>query len=216
MRKVKLYGKEVVINHANMVLTHPVNYLAKAFLILSGCRVKDIYSEIDTEILRNTSYGYYDERIICLLSIAEDRRFLYHHGLDFYAVIRSTISTIFLRNVQGASTIEMQLARVIRNDYERTVIRKVREIVAANYLSQKLNKHQIASIYLNSAYYGVGVQKETLLALSQDFDNNLPEICKIISHIKYPNRSCPTSDWTRKVFRRANYLEYLYSQNCEK
>lgn len=215
MRGAKLSGKEIVIDYSNKILTNPVTLLSKAFLKMKCYRAEHIYRELEESLHSTIGKTLFPNNILKILALAEDRRFFNHHGIDVHAIFRSTFSTFFLRKIQGASTIEMQLARVLRNDYEKTLFRKMREIVAANYISTKYEKNQIASLYLHLAYYGIGINKDSLLVLSNDFDNNLAEICKIISHIKYPNRLNPTSEWNDKVMRRAKYLQILYLQNFE-
>src|SRR5947209_8515608 len=89
---------------------------------------------------------------------AEDAFFYQHRGVDLRATIRSAFVTGSGSGVTGASTITQQLVRnVILSPEERqqvTITRKLREIILAYQLDQKLTKDQILEMYLNEVYYG--------------------------------------------------------------
>ena len=61
---------------------------------------------------------------------------------------------MFFHKHEGASTIEQQLVRVLTNDYERTLKRKLKEIYLASHLRKYADKETIAIAYLDIAYYG--------------------------------------------------------------
>src|SRR5262249_46220322 len=77
---------------------------------------------------------------------------------DLRATIRSAFLTGSGTSTTGASTITQQLVRnVILSPEERkqvTLTRKMREIILAYQLDEKLSKDQILEMYLNEVYYG--------------------------------------------------------------
>jgi penicillin-binding protein 1A len=88
----------------------------------------------------------------------EDRRFFHHYGIDPIGLVRAVVANVRAgRIIQGASTITQQLAKNLFLTPERTLKRKVQELLLALWLENKFTKHQILSIYLNRVYLGAGV-----------------------------------------------------------
>ena len=88
---------------------------------------------------------------------AEDRRFYSHFGIDVFGMIRAMFVNLQAGGiVQGGSTISQQAAKNLFLTHERTIKRKVQEVLLALWLEQRFNKDQILAIYLNRAYFGAG------------------------------------------------------------
>ncbi len=86
----------------------------------------------------------------------EDRRFFEHPGVDARAVVRSVYLTgRHGRVVSGASTVTMQLVRLVQ-PHPRTGAGKLIEMVDAIRLERALSKPEILEQYLNRVYYGNG------------------------------------------------------------
>ncbi len=87
----------------------------------------------------------------------EDRRFYSHHGVDPFGIMRAVMRDLMRRGAsQGASTITQQLAKNLFLTQERTVSRKLQEMVLAFWLEHKFSKAQILELYLNRVYFGAG------------------------------------------------------------
>ena len=87
----------------------------------------------------------------------EDRRFYSHHGVDPVGIARAAVANILHRGVsQGGSTITQQLAKNLFLTQERTMTRKVQELVLAFWLEHKFSKTEILELYLNRVYFGAG------------------------------------------------------------
>jgi penicillin-binding protein 1A len=87
----------------------------------------------------------------------EDRRFYRHHGVDPWGILRAVIKDVLRRgSAQGGSTITQQLAKNLFLTQERTVSRKLQEVVLALWLEHKFTKAQILELYLNRVYFGSG------------------------------------------------------------
>jgi penicillin-binding protein 1A len=87
----------------------------------------------------------------------EDRRFYSHHGVDPLGIARALVADVIRRGAsQGGSTITQQLAKNLFLTRERTVTRKLQEIVLALWLEHKFTKAQILELYLNRVYFGSG------------------------------------------------------------
>ncbi|MBO4732228.1 MAG: transglycosylase domain-containing protein [Spirochaetaceae bacterium] len=88
---------------------------------------------------------------------AEDRNFYSHHGVDSGAVFRALTQNVTnKRTVSGASTITMQLARLVvpRKKPQATIKDKITEAVNAIRIELKLNKDRILELYLNNIPFG--------------------------------------------------------------
>ncbi len=93
-------------------------------------------------------------RLAAATIAAEDRRFRDHPGVDVLAVLRAAKDNVAAgRRVSGASTITMQLVRLLR-PRPRTWRVKLEEAVLALRLERRLSKDQILEEYLNRAPYG--------------------------------------------------------------
>jgi penicillin-binding protein 1C len=94
--------------------------------------------------------------VVAAAVASEDHRFFEHHGVDPRGVVRAAWLALKARRaVSGASTITMQLVRLVE-PHPRTVVWKVREALTAARLERILTKEQILEQYLNRAYYGNG------------------------------------------------------------
>jgi penicillin-binding protein 1A len=88
-----------------------------------------------------------------VLSI-EDARFYQHGGVDYWGVLRAGLAQFGSVGSQGASTITMQVARNFYLSTEKTVTRKLYEVLLAMKIERQLNKDQILELYMNQIYLG--------------------------------------------------------------
>jgi penicillin-binding protein 1A len=87
----------------------------------------------------------------------EDRRFYEHFGIDPYGIVRALIANVLhLGIAQGGSTITQQLAKNLFLTQERTIHRKLQEVLLALWLDHKFSKTRILELYLNRVYFGSG------------------------------------------------------------
>ncbi len=88
---------------------------------------------------------------------AEDRNFYNHGAIDPSSIARAAWVDLTSRGVhQGGSTITQQLVKIQLLTPERSITRKVQEIVLAVVLEQRYSKDQILGMYLNRVYFGHG------------------------------------------------------------
>lgn len=88
-----------------------------------------------------------------VLSI-EDARFYEHSGIDYIGVARAVVATATGGVQQGASTITMQVARNFFLTREKSMTRKMREMMLAKRIEDALSKDQILELYMNQIYLG--------------------------------------------------------------
>src|SRR5580698_8073989 len=91
------------------------------------------------------------------LVAVEDHRFYQHSGIDFIGLARAMWVNISSgRLVQGGSTITQQVAKTLFLTNERTLRRKIRELLLTIWLERTFTKNEILEIYLNRVYLGSG------------------------------------------------------------
>jgi len=87
----------------------------------------------------------------------EDRRFYHHFGVDLIGLARAVAVNLRAGHVvQGGSTISQQLAKNLFLKPDRTLKRKVQEVLMALWLEHRFSKEQILTLYLNRVYLGSG------------------------------------------------------------
>ena len=85
---------------------------------------------------------------------AEDERFYSHGGVDYLSVLRAAASNVTSGTQQGAGTITMQVARNFFLTREKTVTRKLREVLLAWKIEANLSKDEILQLYVNQIFLG--------------------------------------------------------------
>jgi penicillin-binding protein 1C len=96
-----------------------------------------------------------DPRFLKLLLAYEDKRFGTHRGIDPLALGRAFAQlAVHGRVVSGASTITMQVARLLEPRAERSFAAKLRQMVRAVEIERALSKDEILALYLGLAPYG--------------------------------------------------------------
>jgi len=84
---------------------------------------------------------------------AEDDRFYQHGGVDYMGVARAAVANMQGRR-EGASTITMQVARTFFLTREKTLARKLSEVLLAFKIEANLTKDQILELYINQIFLG--------------------------------------------------------------
>ena len=88
----------------------------------------------------------------------EDERFMERSMcVDFRAVLRSMKVHLLEDQLQGASTLTQQLTRMLYLTREKTLTRKMYEILLSCRLETKLTKDQILTLYINGVSFGNGI-----------------------------------------------------------
>ncbi|WP_108483694.1 penicillin-binding protein 1C [Oceaniglobus ichthyenteri] len=100
-----------------------------------------------------------DARFIAMLLAYEDKRFYHHAGVDLRAVVRAAVTSVAQgRLTSGASTLTMQVARLLEEGPTGEISGKLRQIRVALALERRLSKAEILAHYLHRAPYGGNVE----------------------------------------------------------
>src|SRR3984885_435079 len=100
-----------------------------------------------------------DPRFFDVLFAYEDKRFRSHHGVDPLAVMRATMQFVTSGRLRsGASTLTMQVARLVEGRHPRDLPGKLEEMMRAVEMERVLTKDQILALYLDLAPYGGNIE----------------------------------------------------------
>ncbi|TKD50429.1 transglycosylase domain-containing protein [Sphingomonas baiyangensis] len=129
----------------------------------------------------------------------EDRRFRSHWGIDPRGIARAFWNNSFTDNsAQGGSTITQQLAKNVFLSSDRTLARKLREVMIAFWLEAWLSKDEILSRYLSNVYFGDNVYGLSAAArhyFSRDADDlTVSQAAMLAGLVKAPSRLAPTQN----------------------
>ena len=145
--------------------------------------------------------------LIDALIATEDKRFYYHLGVDPIRMVRALMTDIRTGDFsEGASTITQQMARNMFLTLDKTIARKMREIVLSLKIEATFSKDEILEIYLNKIFWGSqnhGVETASLYYFNKHArDLNLPESALIVGMIQRPNYYDPFKHPERAKSRR--------------
>jgi len=143
--------------------------------------------------------------------VAEDANFYHHFGIDLRAIGRAILADLKLRKpVQGASTIPQQLIRSSFLTREKTLGRKIKEVILTLELDRRYSKDQILEWYLNQVpfgpnIYGVETASKSYFGKSAS-DLTLAEGAILASAIKAPSYLYPYGEHLDELLARKNYI----------
>jgi penicillin-binding protein 1A len=126
----------------------------------------------------------------------EDHRFWGHHGVDKLRTLKALWITLFQPGkIQGASTITQQLAKNLFFSFERSYMRKFRELLVALQIESRYGKEDILEAYINQIAFGP--QAHGIEQASRSFfgktasEINLAEAAMLAGLPKSPTRYNP-------------------------
>jgi hypothetical protein len=163
--------------------TSDLDHLELDYDVDDGCRVVDVPPELARErFTRPFTYRIYHPDgssgevttgpgapgwvpfgeispfMIVAVMTTEDGGFYRHHGFSRGAIRSALIDNLKARRfVRGASTVSMQLAKNLFLTREKTVGRKLEEVVLTDYLEQTFTKDELMELYLNVIEFGPDV-----------------------------------------------------------
>jgi penicillin-binding protein 1A len=116
-----------------------------------------VIGEIFTERRTVTPMSEVPRVMVLSVLAAEDADFYEHEGLDYYGILRAVGRDLIAGRVaQGGSTITQQVVKLMLLSPERTMSRKIKELILARRLENELSKDEILHLYLNHVNFGHG------------------------------------------------------------
>ncbi|MBT8372620.1 MAG: PBP1A family penicillin-binding protein, partial [Deltaproteobacteria bacterium] len=153
---------------------------------------------------------------------AEDNRFYQHHGIDLRGIFRALITNLRHGSIrQGGSTLTQQLAKNYFLTPERTLTRKLKEILLSVIMEMKYDKDEILEIYLNEIYLGQkgpvainGVGEAAYFFFGKPVNElSRAEAATIAGLIKAPNTYSPYKNKERCRNRRNAVLAAMHTKD---
>ena len=152
--------------------------------------------------------------VVKAIVAVEDQRFFDHGGFDVVRVAGAAMTNLREgRAAEGGSTITQQLARQTFLTPDKTIRRKLKEIVVAARIERQFTKEEILGLYLNKVYFGDGLYGVEAASLGyfgkHAADLTVAEAALIAGLAKSPSTYAPTVSLERAVTRRNVVLEAM-------
>ena len=205
-------------NIEQKIISDSLSPSAKIFLSEDGGLLHTEYDEHRIYI----TYDKIPDNLKYAFISAEDKDFFNHSGIDLSSIIRAFFQNInnyfFTENnnrLIGASTITQQLVKNLYLDSQKTIVRKMKEIIIAIKLERILDKEKILEMYLNEIYFGRGAYG--IVAASEKYFNKrlldltIDEYAFLAALPKAPSRYDPENNYGTIKERRDWVLDRMGS-----
>ncbi len=148
---------------------------------------------------------------------SEDRRFYQHDGVDLQGIARATFANLKAGQVvEGGSTISQQLARIAFLSQEKSLWRKLKEVIIAHQIDRRFEKQQILESYLNLVYLGsgsYGVADAAWVYFGKSIEElNLSEVATLAGIVPAPSVYSPLTNPELAKQRRNLVLRNMEEQ----
>lgn len=169
-----------------------------------------------TEKRQIVTYDKIPDTVKNSILAAEDSDFFQHAGIDFRRLIYTVFRNIAYGERKGASTITMQLSKLLLTSPEVTIKRKIQDMIFAIQIERTMSKQQIFTRYVNQMY--LGHSRYGLAAASEFyFQKNMDalewhEAALLVGLFPNPARYSPINHPELSVKRRNWVLERAYDE----
>ncbi|MEK7658346.1 MAG: PBP1A family penicillin-binding protein [Patescibacteria group bacterium] len=168
----------------------------------------DIYGEEKREIV---AFDKISDNLKHAVLASEDARFYQHGGIDFEGIFRAILIDLKLQSAsQGGSTITQQLIRSVYLTGQKSISRKVREIVLSIELERKYSKDQIFNWYLNAVPFGqntYGVESASQTYFNKPAsDISVAEAATLTALLPAPSYLSPYGSNKNELLKRKDYV----------
>lgn len=156
------------------------------------------------------------------LMAVEDKKFLSHRGISISGITRAFIANVKAgKTVQGGSTLTQQLVKNFFLNRERTLSRKIREVIMALLLEYHYTKEEILTAYVNEVFMGQDGRRAIHgFALASQYyyrrdlhDLNTAQIATLVGMVKGPTYYNPLKNQERSLARRSSVLSIMLADN---
>lgn len=175
--------------------------LATKIYSSDGVLLKELY----TEKRSYTPLSQIPQKMINAVLATEDHRFFQHWGIAPLRLIKVTLKYVFTGSKQqGASTLTQQLARQLYLTLEKTVTRKIKEILTAIEIERTYTKSEILEMYMNHMIFGhgtYGVQAASQTYFGKDVNDLTIAQCALLAGM---------------LQRPASYYPYRFPERAKK
>lgn len=182
-------------------------------------RNKKVIGEIFAERRTVIPMSQVPRNVVLSVLAAEDADFYEHEGLDYRGMIRAVGRDIIAgRAAQGGSTITQQVVKLMLLTPERTLQRKIRELILARRLENELSKDEILHLYLNHVNFGharYGIQEAAQYYFGKNArDLTLAESAMLTGIPQAPARLSPRENPEAAKRRQSYVLSQLQAKRA--
>ena len=168
------------------------------------------YKQIPLDALHDYTY-------MAFVSV-EDKRFFKHSGIDYKRVAGALLHNLKSGSYkEGASTISQQLIKNTHLDNNKTLQRKVNEMLLAKELEREYSKKEILEMYVNTIYFGrnaYGIETAANVYFNKSATElTVSESAVLAGMIKAPNNYAPDKNAEKCKSRRDSVLKLMLEQN---
>jgi penicillin-binding protein 1A len=187
--------------------------------------ITDVYSD-DNKVIGEfaverrivVSYDEIPPYLQLAIIAVEDDQFYNHSGIDYFSNMRAAYKDVIsMSKMEGASTITQQLARMLMESYEKTLDRKIKELLIAWKIERQYSKQQILTLYANLHNMGPGIYG---VAAAADYyfgkapkDLSLEECAMIAALPRNPTRYSPRLHPVAALARRNYILDRMAAEH---
>lgn len=177
----------------------------------------EVITEFSVERRAFIELGRIPKDLINALLAMEDTDFYSHWGISLKGIARAFLNLVIHRKIKGGgSTITQQLSKLIFLKPEKTLSRKIKEIIIAFQIEHNFSKEEILQMYFNQIYFGVGaygVNTAAKLYFGKKVEElTLPECALLVGIIPAPERYSPFNNPELAKLRRALVLERMLKE----
>lgn len=178
------------------------NYLAKKSAVITDNQKRIIKIQPNEDGAISIFKNSFPSSLIDALIKKEDRFFFWHLGLNPISILRATFRYLNGERAPSSSTITQQLAKILLGqEQNRSLANKIKETFHSFALELHTSKHEIVTMYLNSAYLGnqtEGFESAANLYFSKSInDLTDEEMYRLLTTLNNPTGNQPflKSNW---------------------
>lgn len=211
------FYKEIIVDLPNVNEIYNPPKLSTKILDRNGVLLYKFY---DDENRSWVAYNKIPQSLVWATIAIEDKDYFNHHGLSVKGILQATYYDFFKKgadeNLRGGSTITQQLVKNVFFSNEKTFKRKIKEVVLATLVENKLSKEEILERYFNQVAYGgeaYGVEEAALKYFGKDvWEINLAEAAYLAGLPAAPSSYSPFGNNPEFGFlRQKHVLEEMVS-----
>lgn len=204
------YGRDLVKIDGPALRNYRPAQVTRIYARDESTLIGEIYKERRTVVPLKRVPEYVQQAFLA----AEDADFYHHAGMDYAGMTRALLANLQAGRVkQGASTITQQVVKNFILSPERSLRRKVQELILARRLELLLTKQEILELYLNDVYFGsgaYGIQEASLRYFGVSVDAlNLGQAAMLAGVLKAPSSGNPNKDAKKARSRQVYVLKQM-------
>lgn len=146
----------------------------------------------------------------------EDKNFYKHGGFSVWAMFRTAITNVVFNRSAGGSTLTQQFIKNAVLTNEKSITRKIKELILSERLENRFSKDEILQMYLNEIPYGsnaYGIQAAGQKYFGKNVqDLNLSEAATLAAMIQTPSRYSPYGPNKDLLLGRKDYVLTLMAE----